>query len=129
MNLRGELSNKSNPIVAINFETIFSKKLSLKDKIFGDSLAKRFNPEYKELTYKLYNAGFNVYITSFNPKFLEYEDILYGNYLFYNDLVLHSNVMALYVDCKFRYSYYIDEVNNVGLFNNAYSLAKFKEVI
>lgn len=128
MNRKGELSNKSESIVAINFESIFSKPPSLKDRLFGATLGGRFVEDYKELTYKLYKAGFNVYITSFND-ISEYEDKLWGRYLFFNNLVTHRNMADLMFDCRFVYSYYIDTVNNIGLLSNAYTLEEFKELL
>lgn len=128
MNRKGELSNKSASIVAINFETIFNKPRSLRNRLFGDTLEGRFIEEYKELTYKLYKSGFNVYITSFND-ISEYEDKLWGRYLFFNNIVTHKNMADLLFDCKFVYSYYIDDVNSIGFLPNAYRLDEFKELL
>lgn len=128
MNRKGELSNKSASIVAINFESIFSGKPTLREKLFGETLEGKFIAEYKELTYKLYHAGFNVYITSFND-ISEYEEKLWGRYLFFNNIVTHKNMAELYFDCQFVYSYYIDTVNNIGMLPNAYTLDGFKELL
>lgn len=128
MNGRGELSNKHAPIVAINFETIFSKELSFTDRIFGNNLFKKFDDRYRSLTYKLYKAGYNVYITSFND-ISKYEDVLWGKYLFFNGIVVHNNKAELYWDCKYHYDYYIDEVNSTMLLDNSYDLEKFLEVM
>lgn len=128
MNRKGELSNKSESIVAINFESVFNNKPSLKERLFGVTLEGRFVEEYKELTYKLYKAGFNVYITSFND-ISEYEDKLWGRYLFFNNIVTHKNMLDLMWDCRNVYSYYIDDVNNISLLPNAYTLERFKELL
>lgn len=128
MNRKGELSNKSASIVAINFESIFSNKPSLRERLFGETLEGRFIEDYKELTYKLYKNGFNVYITSFND-ISEYEEKLWGRYLFFNNLVTHKNMAELYSDCLLVYSYYIDTVNSIGMLPNAYTLEEFKELL
>lgn len=126
MNGKGELSNKRAPVVAINFETIFSKELSLKDRLFGDSLAKRFDDRYRTLTYKLYKGGYNVYIVSFND-ISKYEDELWGNFIFFNHLEKIDGMKELYWNCKLNYDYYIDEVNSTLLLDNTYTLEKFLE--
>ena len=67
MNRKGDLSNSYAPIIAINFDTIFSRKPSIKEYLTKSKLDRMFVKEYKELTYKLYHKGFNVYIVSFKP--------------------------------------------------------------
>lgn len=128
MNRSGELSNKYNTIVAINFESIFSKKPSLKDMLLKDKLTRTFNTEYKDLTYRLYKKGFNVYITSFSD-ITKYENVLWGRFLFYNKLVVYGTLGELAFDCRNIYSYYIDDISNLGLLDNCYSLQQFKELI
>ncbi len=128
MNRLGELSTKRATIIAINFESIFNKSPSLKDIILKDKLTRTFNDEYKDLTYRLYTKGFNVYITSFND-ITKYKDILWGKYLFYNKLVVYDTLKDLAFDCKHIYSYYIDDMNELGLLDNCYSLQHFKELI
>lgn len=128
MNRLGELSTKRSTIIAINFESIFNKKPSLKDIILKDKLTRTFNPEYKDLTYRLYTRGFNVYITSFND-ITKYEEKLWGKFLFYNKLVVYEDIKDLAFDCKHIYSYYIDDINGLGLLDNCYSLQHFKELI
>lgn len=128
MNRLGELSTKRATIIAINFESIFNKNPSLKDIILKDRLTRTFNDEYKDLTYRLYTKGFNVYITSFND-ITKYKDILWGKYLFYNKLVVYDTLKDLAFDCKHIYSYYIDDANELGLLDNCYSLQHFKELI
>lgn len=126
MNRKGELSNKHSPIVAINFETIFSKKPSLTQRLFGGTLGSKFDDRFRTLTYKLYKAGYNVYITSFNDV-SKYEDELWGKYLFFNAIVKHNDMKELYWDCKLHYDYYIDEVNPTLLLDHKYKLEDFLE--
>lgn len=128
MNRNGEISNKPAPIVAIDFDTIFSRKPSAKEKIFGHPLKSRFVEEYKHLTLTLYNKGFNIYITS-SKDISCYEDVLWGEYVFFNSLVTHTDLKDLAFNCKHVYKYYIDETNKVGLLDNVYSLKQFKELL
>lgn len=128
MNRLGELSSKYSTTIAINFESIFNKKPSIKDYILKDKLTRTFNPEYKELTYNLYTKGFNVVITSFNDIY-KYENELWGKFLFYNDLRVYRDINDLVFDCRHIFTYYIDDVNSLGLTGNCYSLKQFKELI
>lgn len=66
MNRKGDLSLKTAPIVAINFDAIFSRKSTLREKLTMNKLDRTFVKEYRELTYNLYHKGFNVYIVSLN---------------------------------------------------------------
>ena len=62
----GDISNKTAPIIAINFETIFNRKPTTMQRlrgIFGDSFKYKFNPEYRDLTLKLFDK-FNIHIIS-----------------------------------------------------------------
>lgn len=128
MNRSGELSLKTAPIVAINFDAIFSRKPSLKDMVTKNKLDRTFLKEYRELTYRLYHKGFNVYIVSLNSiKNLGEE--LWGKYLFFNNIVEYDNLQDLSFDCRNIYSYYIDLNSRKLLLENSYTLEEFKEIL
>lgn len=128
MNRKGDLSLKTAPIVAINFDAIFSRKPSLKERLTKNKLDRTFVKEYRELTYKLYHNGFNVYIVSFDKiKYLGEE--LWGKYLFFNNIVEYDDLQDLVFDCKKVYSYYIDLNSRKLLLENSYTLEEFKGIL
>lgn len=129
MNRKGELTNQIAPVIAIDFDTIFSRKPSLLDYVKKDKLSRTFNYEFRELTYRLYKRGYNIYVTSFNPDVLKYSDELWGRFIFYTKIVVHKDYLDLQFNCKNVYKYYIDDVRNIGLFDNAYTLETFKELL
>ena len=126
MNRKGDLSNSYAPIIAINFDTIFSRKPSIKEYLTKSKLDRMFVKEYKELTYKLYHKGFNVYIVSFKP-IKDLNDTLWGKYLFFNSLVEYDSLEDLAFDCKNVYSYYIDSFSRRLLLEKSYTLEEYKE--
>lgn len=128
MNRKGDLSLKTAPIVAISFDAIFSRKPSLKEKLTKNKLDRTFVKEYRELTYKLYHKGFNVYIVSFD-KIKDLGEELWGKYLFFNNIVEYDNLQDLVFDCKKVYSYYIDLNSRKLLLENSYTLEEFKEIL
>lgn len=128
MNRKGDLSLKTAPIVAINFDAIFSRKPSLKEKLTKNKLDRTFVKEYRELTYKLYHKGFNVYIVSFD-KIKDLGEELWGKYLFFNNIVEYDDLQDLVFDCKKMYSYYIDLKSRKLLLENSYTLEEFKGIL
>ena len=128
MNTKQGLSNKPTPIIAIDFATIFSKPIGFKDRFFGDSLGKMFDDRYRNLTHRLYNLDYNIYITSLNP-IKQYEDKLWGHYLYFNQLVEYDSLLQLSYDCNFLYAYYIDETHSRLLMKKAYTYDEFMEVL
>lgn len=128
MNRKGDLSLKTAPIVAINFDAIFSRKPSLKEKLTKNKLDRTFVKEYRELTYKLYHNGFNVYIVSFD-KIKDLGEELWGKYLFFNNIVEYDDLQDLVFDCKKVYSYYIDLNSRKLLLENSYTLEEFKGIL
>lgn len=128
MNRKGDLSLKTAPIVAINFDAIFSRKPSLKERLTKNKLDRTFVKEYRELTYKLYHNGFNVYIVSFD-KIKDLGEELWGKYLFFNNIVEYDDLQDLVFDCKKVYSYYIDLNSRKLLLENSYTLEEFKGIL
>lgn len=128
MNRKGDLSLKTAPIVAINFDAIFSRKSTLREKLTMNKLDRTFVKEYRELTYNLYHKGFNVYIVSLN-KVKDLGEELWGKYLFFNNIVEYSSFEDLVYDCKKIYAYYIDLNSRKLLIENSYTLEEFKEIL
>lgn len=128
MNRKGDLSLKTAPIVAISFDAIFSRKPSLKERLTKNKLDRTFVKEYRELTYKLYHNGFNVYIVSFD-KIKDLGEELWGKYLFFNNIVEYDDLQDLVFDCKKVYSYYIDLNSRKLLLENSYTLEEFKGIL
>lgn len=125
----GDISNKTAPIIAINFETIFNRKPTTMQRlkgIFGDSFKYKFNPEYRDLTLKLFDK-FNIHIISTKEDISVYEDELFGKYLFFNQIEKIS-LNELYGNCIYLYKYYIDETHTTEFVENAVSLEEFKEM-
>lgn len=127
----GDISNKTAPIVAINFETIFSKKLSktehIKEFLTRDYLKYRFKEEYRDLTLRLFRADYNIHIVSIYTNLQEMENKLFHNYIYFNQ-IYNLSLKDLYKNCKMFYSYYIDETHTVELLPNTYSLEQFKRL-
>lgn len=128
MNRKGDLSLKTAPIVAINFDAIFSRKPLLRELATKSKLDRTFVKEYRELTYKLYRNGFNVYIVSFD-KIKDLGDELWGKYLFFNSIVEYDDMQDLAFDCRNLYSYYIDLNSRKLLLENSYTLEEFKGIL
>ena len=125
----GDISNKTAPIIAINFETIFNRKPTTMQRlkgIFGDSFKYKFNSEYRDLTLKLFDK-FNIHIISTKEDISVYEDELFGKYLFFNQIEKIS-LNELYSNCIYLYKYYIDETHTTEFVENAISLEEFKEM-
>ena len=128
MNRKGDLSLKTAPIVAINFDAIFSRKPLLRELATKSKLDRTFVKEYRELTYKLYRNGFNVYIVSFD-KIKDLGDELWGKYVFFNSIVEYDDMQDLAFDCRNLYSYYIDLNSRKLLLENSYTLEEFKGIL
>lgn len=121
MNRKGELSNKRALTVAINYDTIFKNSMG-----FLNFFKKRtFNKEFKELTYKLFHKGFNIYIVAYKNRVNEE---IWGKYIFFNEIRYYDNFQDLADDCKYLFDYYIDDNRNM-LLENSYSLNEFKEIL
>lgn len=131
MNRKGELSNRVATIVAIDYDTIFSKKPSLKDFFTKSKLQRTFKQEYKDLTLKLYSAGFSIYIISKDLKKTksELDDLYFGRYIFYTDFIQYENLNDLAVDCRSLFKYFICETPKGAFLDNVYSLESFKELL
>ena len=128
MNRKGDLSLKTAPIVAINFNAIFSRKPLLRELATKSKLDRTFIKEYRELTYNLYHNGFNVYIVSFD-KIKNLEEELWGKYLFFNSIIEYDDMQDLAFDCRNLYSYYIDLNSRKLLLENSYTLEEFKRIL
>lgn len=128
MNRKGDLSLKTAPIVAINFDAIFSRKPLLRELATKSKLDRTFVKEYRELTYKLYRNGFNVYIVSFD-KIKDLGDELWGKYVFFNSIVEYDDMQDLAFDCRNLYSYYIDLNSRKLILENSYTLEEFKGIL
>lgn len=122
MNRRGELSNKKALTVAINYDTIFKKSRG----ILSFFKKRNFKKEFKDITYKLFHKGFNVYIIVYKSD-VENEEI-WGKYVFFNEIRYYDNFQDLSDDCKYLFDYYIDDNRNM-LLENSYSLEEFKELL
>lgn len=131
MNRKGELSNRVATIVAIDYDTIFSKKPSLKDFFTKSKLQRTFKHEYRDLTLKLYSAGFSIYIISKDLKKTksELDDLYFGRYIFYTDFIQYENFNDLAVDCRSLFKYFICETPKGAFLDNVYSLESFKELL
>lgn len=118
MNRKGELSNRVATIVAIDYDTIFSKKPSLKDFFTKSKLQRTFKQEYRDLTLKLYSAGFSIYIISKDLKKTksELDDLYFGRYIFYTDFIQYENLNDLAVDCRSLFKYFICETPKGAFF-------------
>lgn len=127
----GDISNKTAPIIAINFETIFSRKptkLELaKELITGDRLKYRFNKEFEDLTLKLFRANYNIHIISLEKDISKLEDKLFHHYIYFNQ-IYQLDLPDLYKNCKKFYKCYIDETHTTELLDNKYSLEDFRRL-
>lgn len=132
MNRKGELSNKPPLIVAIDYDTIFSRKPHLKEYFTKSPLERAFRWEFRELTRKLFYKGFTVYIIcakALGKTASELDDIYFGRYLFYANFLQYSDLKILAEDCRYVFNYFICETPKGAFLDNVYSLDSFKELL